>query len=85
MLSVLTARRTLGRSLVGLVLDAASLECTLLLGLRVVACCVLNGLLRLLRRLRHYRVGHGPSMIKGYRSEEIFLSPMTHPVPKVCQ
>ena len=49
MLSVLTARRTLGRSLVGLVLDAASLECTLLLGLRVVACCVLNGLLRLLR------------------------------------
>ena len=58
MLSVLTARRTLGRSLVGLVLDAASLECTLLLGLRVAACCVLNGLLRLLRRLRHYRVGH---------------------------
>ena len=58
MLSVLTARRTLGRSLVGLVLDAASLECTLPLGLRVVACCVLNGLLRLLRCLRHYRVGH---------------------------
>ena len=58
MLSVLTARRTLGRSLVGLVLDAASLECTLLLGLRVAACCVLNGLLRFLRCLRHYHVGH---------------------------
>ena len=24
-------------------------------------------------------------MIKGYLREEIFLSPMSHPVPKVCQ
>ena len=27
----------------------------------------------------------GPCVIKGYRREEIFLSPMSHPVPKVGQ
>ena len=32
-----------------------------------------------------YLTTNGQSMIKGYQREEMFLSPMIHPVPKVCQ
>ena len=41
-----------------MIYNVMSEMCTLQFGFWVVACCVLNGLLSLLRCLRHYRVGH---------------------------